>query len=211
MNLLPGGDKSNSREEISRSLIERKVVHSSPSTIDLIIERLALRSEIENAKASLIRSVAENDSSAKIRILRDFILSVDLSIEEKLLQKNFIECLRKIIPETYMITKDRTNEDRTRCDIVISLKPGDLKESKYGRASCFFELKRPKGAGLQLETHKMQVLNYMQQLMSKHVSLEQLPFVLFNGTEFFVGLACWSDYTKFEIFLHEEKFDLFQR
>lgn len=132
--------------------------------------------------------------------------------DEEELQLEFVRVLKKFLPTDRIVEKERSHENRSRSDVIISKGPGKIKgKKKIGRPCCLIELKRPpkKDFDFSLDTHKYQLLNYVRQLIGTHVSVALIPFLLFNGKSYFIGLAKWQNYALFEIVLDKFEYQLF--
>jgi hypothetical protein len=131
---------------------------------------------------------------------------------ENVLQKDFTDLLYKILPaQKFMVELERRHNDRSRSDIIVSIAPGGLDSGRIiGRPILLLELKSTK-ADFKFPTHKDQLIHYVKELLGRHVSIELLPFVLFNGISYFVGYVKWFGFHKFEIFLNSQRFDILDK
>jgi hypothetical protein len=190
-----------SHREASSSLFDRGLVAITDNAIDDIFIRLNLKkfSSIEEA------SQEASDVGCLLEKLKGIT-------SERSLQESLVSFLSSIISKKHHIVEsERKNEDNSRCDIIISRGTSKQNESKpVGRPAVLIELKRPfKKRLLSLSEHQDQVVRYAKELLSKHVSVASLPLVLFNGREFYLGLAEWPSYNCLEIKFDKTMFSLF--
>lgn len=61
--------------------------------------------------------------------------------------------------------------------------------------------------------HQDQLVQYVKEVLGRHASIASLPFVLFNGISFFVGVAEWLvlDSTTLKISIDPAKYNCFDR
>ena len=105
-----------------------------------------------------------------------------------------------------IVERQRILDDKARTDLIISQvnfkepQPGSsAKKSankQTGRPSFLIELKAPALSNFTLERHHDQLVHYVQELLSRHVSVQTLPFALFNGHQYILGYADWPDYSR---------------
>lgn len=188
-------------QEASSSLFDRGLVTITFTAIEDIFERLNLK------KFNSIEEASEEASTCQC--LLEKLKNIT---SERRLQESLAAFLFTIISSKYhIVERERKNEDNSRCDIIISRGTCNKNESKaVGRPAVLIELKRPlKKRLLSLSEHQDQVVRYAKELLSKHVSVASLPLVLFNGREFYLGLAEWPSYNRLEIKFDKTMFSLF--
>lgn len=214
----------------SKVVFDKGLVKSTQSLEDFLdilelhneveIEMTSLRQGLAGVKAeqtlkaeNKIPDAAHEGDSAKL--MKAFIKFYSSDYEdEKTMQKALIEFLKRVVSEEDQeIQSERVHENRYRSDIIIANKSKG-KNTKRGRPSCLIELKSSKSISNEdftLEMHKFQLVCYVKQLISKHVSVWLLPIILFNGSSFFVGLANWSTLASFDIQFDEYEYFLFKK
>jgi hypothetical protein len=103
----------------------------------------------------------------------------------------------------HVVQRPRNLDDDSRTDLVISSVPKNWKPHQGGKPSCLLELKEPM---VDLSSNKLQrqLCQYVQEFLSRQLSVKRLPFVLFNGLEYYVGVAKWQGYTKLSVTMNDE-------
>ena len=194
--------KSNpSHQEASSSLFERGIVTIGSNVIKYIFERLGLR-----------HCTSKEEASQEASLFANFMEASKTFTSERQLQESLMIFLYSIVSMNFHIVEsERRNEDSSRCDLVISRGASTPDGNKaIGRPAVLIELKRPlKSHPLTLSEHQDQVIRYAKELLSRHVSVATLPLVLFNGREFYLGLAEWPSFNRLEIRLDKKMFSLY--
>jgi hypothetical protein len=191
-----------SHQEASSSLFDRGLITVSEDVVKNIFDSLNLKIFGSNEEAS-------QEASTFVNFLED-LKRVN---NERELQNSLKNYLKSIILQNYnIIENERTNEDHSRCDLIISRgKSTQDGKGQLGRPAVLIELKSPKlWRSFTLSGHIHQIVRYAKELLSKHVSVAALPFVLFNGKSFYLGLAEWQSFNKLELKVDKMGFSIFE-
>lgn len=107
--------------------------------------------------------------------------------------------IKSFLPLVRIVERERTNDDKSRCDLIVSIGPGaDKGRKKMARPALLLEFKSPKAA-FDINNHQYQLVRYLKELLGTHVYVALLPVILFNGKSFFFGFAEWVDYRELRI------------
>lgn len=194
-----------SHQEASAPLFQKGIVKIVNGDLHKIFQHLEVKIFDDSVQASLFENCSEF-----VKFWKDLTFS-----SESQLQESFTTLLKTIVGPSLIVELERSNEDRSRCDIVVSecLVLDEVNEAtKKGRPSMFIELKSPtRFENLNLAEHKYQLIHYVKELLSRHVSIRVLPFILFNGSKFYVGYAEWESFADLQLIIEETPVSIYNR
>lgn len=202
MSSATGSKPSSGHESASAGVVHRDILTITPNILPLLFSDL----DLYYAKNDC--SVLETEAGA---LFRDFFKeNVNAFDSEKALENSLRKTLSEIMMKLdgrRLVEQQRTLDDLSRTDIIVSrVNETPLKDEPAGRPAILFELKSPTLKSLDLKKHKFQLVHYVRELLGRHVSVERLPFVLFNGYEYYVGLAIWLNYSRLRIEFDSTKY-----
>lgn len=200
--------RSSAHASASASLFKRNLVAEESQPFNEFFEELHLRLPQNEADAE---KLLETQNGAIFKAFWNKESCNWMDAIENVLQKEFAELLCKILPNNRRVELERRHEDKSRSDITITTAPGGEDSGTIkGRPVMFFELKSTR-ADFSFSRHKDQLNHYVKELLGRHVSIELLPFVLFNGMSYFVGYGKWLGYHKFGICVNHQRFDVLKK
>lgn len=202
------GSRSSAHQTATESLYSRKLVRTGPTKIEKIFRELNL-SYIKDTKAAKAL-LASQGGKEFLGFWEQSRAANAPNYPERSLEEDCEKMLKNVIEHhdganPHVVERQRTLDDSARTDLIVSSVKTDNALSRAGRPSFLLELKAPE-AKFGLALHQHQVVHYVQELLSRHVSVSKLPFAIFNGHQYYVGLANWKSYAELAIDMEETLF-----
>jgi hypothetical protein len=164
---------------LSEPFLDDGVVAMKRQPVSEIFGRLKLKFHENNAEASGLPeciALAEHWSKGSFK-------------SEAKLQDSLAVFLRQLLP-LKAILKDPGNPNQSKVFVAVY-------ENSGGVPSMFAELNITESHDLAKD--KAELMSRVKHVLSQYVTVAMLPFVLFNGRAFFVGVAEWDSYSTLEI------------